>query len=210
MNVPNREGARATSFGEKHRQTPIDKFGIWLSARRIRQSAGSFRGKDIADFGCGFHAGFVRSVLPEVASATLVDLSLADDLKADPKVRAIQGVLPDALDAIADATLDVVICNNVLEHLWDPRTALRHIRRVLRPGGVASLNVPSWRGKFFLETAAFRLHITSEVEIDDHKRYYTPHEFWTVLVESGFRPSEIVHCETHKFGLNTYAECKIR
>ncbi len=206
----NREGDREKSWGQDYRQTPVDKFGIWLSARRIRKSARSFSGKSIADIGCGFHAGFVRSVLDEVESATLVDLSLADDLKANPKVRWVEGVLPDALAGIGDETMDVVICNNVLEHLWDPRTALRHIRRILRPGGVASLNVPSWRGKFFLETAAFRLRVTSAPEIDDHKRYYTPREFWTLLVESGFRPSQITACHTHKFGLNTYAECRVR
>lgn len=210
MGETNREGNREKSWGEDYRQTPVDKFGIWLSARQIRRTAGTFRDKDIADIGCGFHAGFVRSVLSEVASATLVDLSLADDLKANPKVRAVEGVLPDVLAELKDASIDVVICNNVLEHLWDPRTALRHVRRILRPGGVASLNVPSWRGKFFLETAAFRLQVTSAAEIDDHKRYYGPREFWTVLVESGFRPREITRCFTHKFGLNTYAECKIR
>jgi SAM-dependent methyltransferase len=210
MAEANREGDREKAFGDDYRQTPVDKLGIWLSARQIRRSAGSFAGKDIADIGCGFHAGFVRSVLADVASATLVDIKLADDLKADPKVRFVEGVLPDALVDLKDASIDVIICNNVLEHLWDPRAALRHMRRILRPGGVASLNVPSWRGKFFLETAAFRLNVTSAAEIDDHKRYYAPQEFWTLLVESGFRPSEITRCISHKFGLNTYAECKLR
>lgn len=36
-----------------------------------------------------------------------------------------------------DATFDVVYCRYVLEHLPDPQTALREMRRVLKPGGRA-------------------------------------------------------------------------
>ncbi len=209
MDFANREGDRNTSFGEAHRQTPVDRFGVWLSSVRIRRAVRSFAGKDVGDFGCGFQADFMRTVLPEVASATLVDLSLAEDLKTHPKVTALQGVLPEILEKVPDASLDVVLCNSVLEHLWSPAVAVRHMRRVLRPGGVAFVNVPSWRGKFFLETAAFRLHVSPAQEMDDHKRYYSPRELWTLLVEGGFRPSEIKACHTHKFGLNTFAWCRL-
>lgn len=41
-----------------------------------------------------------------------------------------------------DASFDVVICNHVLEHVWDDRSALRELHRVLQPGGVAILQVP--------------------------------------------------------------------
>jgi SAM-dependent methyltransferase len=42
----------------------------------------------------------------------------------------------------ADADFDVVICNHVLEHVDDDRACLRELRRVLRAGGFALLNVP--------------------------------------------------------------------
>lgn len=35
-----------------------------------------------------------------------------------------------------------VICNSVLEHVYEPQLAVREIYRVLRPGGVAFLYVP--------------------------------------------------------------------
>lgn len=42
----------------------------------------------------------------------------------------------------ADATLDMVIANNVLEHVDDDPRAVREIKRVLRPGGRAVLQTP--------------------------------------------------------------------
>ena len=41
-----------------------------------------------------------------------------------------------------DASFDFVICNHVLEHVPHDRTAISEIRRVLRPGGSAILQVP--------------------------------------------------------------------
>jgi 2-polyprenyl-3-methyl-5-hydroxy-6-metoxy-1,4-benzoquinol methylase len=207
MVTQRREGDRATAFGFDYRPSPIDRFGHWLSVRRVRQAVRGFRGKAIGDFGCGYQASFARSVLGEVASATLVDLALAPDLKQAPNVIA----LPAVLEQVPAQSLDAVVCNSILEHLWEPGVALGHVKRVLRPaGGIAFINVPSWRGRLFLETAAFRLKLMPAEEMDDHKRYYSPSELWTLLVASGFRPMEILRCRSHKLGLNTYAVCRVR
>jgi SAM-dependent methyltransferase len=42
----------------------------------------------------------------------------------------------------ADASYDFVYASHVLEHILDDHAALREIRRILRPGGVAVLPVP--------------------------------------------------------------------
>ena len=198
-----REGA----FGQNYTKSVPDRVGIWLSGYRVRRWIPSFKGKAIGDFGCGYDATFVRSIAADARSLTLVDVTLADDLKADPKITAIEGFLPDALYQIPAESLDVILCINVLEHLWDPGTVLEEFRRILTPGGTCFLNVPSWRGKVLLETLAFRLHMTPESEIDDHKAYYTPRDLWKLVVASGFKPSNVV-CRSHKLGLNTFAVCK--
>jgi hypothetical protein len=41
-----------------------------------------------------------------------------------------------------DRCFDAIICNHVLEHVEDDRRAMRELRRVLRPGGWALLQVP--------------------------------------------------------------------
>ena len=200
---------RDASFGQKHTPTLVDRFGVWLSARQIRRFVPSIAGLDIADLGCGYQASFARSVLDEVASATLVDVALADDLKKHPKVRAFEGELQQTLLGLPDRSLDLVMIVSVLEHLWEPLQALKQIRRLLRPGGTCLVNVPSWRGRRYLEFSAFKLGLSPAAEMDDHKTYYDVLDLWPVLVSAGFLPSEIA-CFSHKFGLNTFAACKLK
>ena len=167
-----------------------------------------FAGKSVGDFGCGYQARFVRSVLDEIERAVLVDVALAPDLKADRRVTAIEGALPDALRGVEAASLDVVLCVNVLEHLWEPLETLVQMRRVTAPGGICLVNVPSWRGKWFLEFSAYRLRLSPAEEIDDHKAYYDPEDLWPLLVKAEFLPHNI-SCRSHKFGLNTFAACRV-
>ncbi|MDQ6900468.1 MAG: methyltransferase domain-containing protein [Candidatus Dormibacteraeota bacterium] len=156
--------------------------------------------------GCGYRATISRTLLDRVERLVLLDVALDPELLEHPKVTPIQGWLPDALSAIADRSQDVVICNSVLEHLWEPLTVLQGLERILVPGGVLLVNVPSWRGKLFLEFSAFRLG-NSPDEIDDHKMYYDPRDLWPLLVRAGFLPRDI-RCFPHKFGLNTFASCR--
>jgi SAM-dependent methyltransferase len=200
--------ARTTAFGQGGSLTPVDRFGTWLSARALRRHVGSFSGKRLGDFGCGYDASFVRTVLDEVAHAVLVDVALAPDLKPHRHVTAIEGTLPEAIEDLNDDSLDVVLCVSVLEHLWDPLRLLQEMRRVCAPGGVCLINVPSWRGKWFLEFSAFRLNLSPPKEMDDHKAYYDPRDLWPLLVRAGFLPHEI-DCYRHKFGLNTFAVCRV-
>ena len=199
--------ARASSYGQHRSPSAVDRFGVWLGARAARRSA-NFDGARVADFGCGYRATFTASQLAVVREATLVDLALDDTLKGNPKVTAIDASVLDLLPTLPDASLDVIVCMSVHEHLWDPQAALDHFRRLLAPGGTAILNVPSWRGKPLLELAAFRLGVAPAEEMDDHKAYYDPRDLWPMLVRAGFAPSAI-RCRRHKFGLNTAAVCRV-
>ena len=201
------EGARTKSYGEGYRPTLVDRFGVWLSARQIHRYVPDFHGKRIGDFGCGYHAAFARTILDAVDAAVLADVSIATDLRNHPKVRALTGPIPEVLSDLESQSLDVILCISVLEHLWEPASAIAEFRRLLAPGGVCLLNVPSWRGKWFLEYSAFRLGFSPAEEMNDHKGYFDVKDFWPLLVRAGFRPSDI-RCFSHKFGLNTFAVCR--
>ena len=202
-----REGMRERAYGQGYEPTIVDRFGVWLSARQIRRYAGSLAGKRLGDFGCGYQAAFVRKVLPELQQAVLVDSALAADLKSLPNVTAIEGILPEVLEQVSPSSLDIVLCISVLEHLWEPLPVLQHCIRIVRPEGVCLFNVPSWRGKKFLEYSAYRLGLSPKDEMDDHKTYYDVQDLWPLLVRAGFLPRHI-RCFSHKFGLNTFAVCR--
>lgn len=197
---------RRRAFGQDHELSLVERFGMWLSSRRIRRSVSSFAGKRVADVGCGYHAHFARTLLDHAEQVVLLDIGLDPGLHCDPRITAIEGFLPGTLRRVADGSLDVVLCNSVLEHLWEPNAALAEFFRILAVGGIALFNVPSWRGKHFLEFAAFRVGLSTE-EMDDHKMYYDPRDLWPLLVRAGFRPRDI-RCFRHKFGLNTFAVCR--
>jgi SAM-dependent methyltransferase len=197
---------RERAYGQDRNLSAVDRFGVWLSSVQINRHVPTFDHKRVADIGCGFEARFARTLIGRAEHVTLLDVALDPRLKEEPRVTAIEGVIPGALSSIASGGTDVLICNSVLEHLWEPEIALAEFHRMLAPGGVALINVPSWRGKYFLELSAFRLGRSPAAEMNDHKMYYDPRDLWPRLVKAGFMPGDI-RCFRHKFGLNTFAVC---
>jgi hypothetical protein len=59
----------------------VEPFDIWLSARQIRRYTARSIYRENGDFGCGYNATIVRSALPELGHAVLVDLVLSPELK---------------------------------------------------------------------------------------------------------------------------------
>src|SRR4249919_1124566 len=98
--------SRTTSYGQRRAQSPVDRFGVWLSGVAVRRHA-NFANARFGDFGCGFTASFARTQLAMAQSAVLVDLALADDLKSYPNVTAIEGTLADVLPSLPSGALDI-------------------------------------------------------------------------------------------------------
>jgi 2-polyprenyl-3-methyl-5-hydroxy-6-metoxy-1,4-benzoquinol methylase len=198
---------RTNAYGEHHSLTVVDRFGVWLSSMQVRRSVKSFKGLDVADVGCGFNARFARTLYDQVSSLHLFDVSLSPDLKVLPKVSVHEGDLAQTIQSFPPEKLDVILCLSVVEHLPDPDAVLNRFWHLLRKDGVCLINVPSWRGKWFLEFSAFRLGLSPANEMDDHKFYFDARDLWPRLVKAGFKPSKI-KCFSHKFGLNTFACCR--
>jgi SAM-dependent methyltransferase len=115
-----------------------------------------------------------------------------------------EGAIEETLPRLSGGAYDAVLLISVLEHLGEPLSAITAARQLLRAGGVLLINVPTWRGRFFLELSAFRLGLSPKVEMDDHKMYYDKRDLWPLLVRAGFRPSQI-RLSYHKLGLDLFA-----
>ncbi|MGH8963177.1 MAG: class I SAM-dependent methyltransferase [Jatrophihabitantaceae bacterium] len=105
------------------------------------------------------------------------------DLGADNRLVDILASLTDA--PFAADSVDLMVCFHVLEHIPDDRKAMREIARMLRPGGVAILQVPWRRGTRTDEDP----DAPEDVRIArfgqrDHVRYYGD-DFEDRLVEAG-------------------------
>jgi SAM-dependent methyltransferase len=199
---------RQEAYGQHH-LTWVDRFGVYLSKRRILGCLPKRKDLAILDLGCGYQATLLRALLPYASTGLGVDVQISPEARAIDKLSFIESSIESALPGLEDGHFDLVLLISVLEHLWEPMSALEHCRRILRPGGTLLVNVPTWRGKFFLEFSAFRLGTSPAVEMDDHKMYYNKQDLWPLLVRVGFKPSRLI-LRYHKFGLNLFAVAKKR
>lgn len=191
------------SYGQ-HRLTLVDRLGVWLSRRAIHKHLPSRNDLEVLELGCGYRATQLIALEPKLKRGIGVDFQIAPELHTLEKFTFHQGPIEQALPNVESESVDVVMLISVLEHLFDPQSVIQSAWRLLRRSGLLLVNVPTWSGKRFLELSAFRLGFSSKVEIDDHKMYYEKRDLWPMLVQAGFKPSQI-RLHYHKFGLNLFA-----
>lgn len=133
------------------------------------------------DVGCGPGETYAQLIRQRKADYLGVDVSeVAVELARENGLRAEQiddaSVLP-----FEDNSFDVVICVEVLEHLFSPHGAVSEIRRVLRPGGTLLASTPNaayWRLRANLLFGIWNpLGDSLSVEQpwrDPHIRFFTP------------------------------------
>ncbi|SRR3989339_269120 len=195
---------REKSFGQNHKLTSIDKFGVYLSNYKIIRFVKKNRPRRIIDIGCGFNASALSSLKPYAENLTGVDIKVNTELKG---IKIIETNISNNLSFLSDSSADLIIMNSVLEHLDHPKKIIEEVHRILDRNGTAIINAPNWLGKYFLEFSAFRLGLSPTEEMNDHKMYYNKKDLWPLLVKAGFKPSRI-KLKYHKLFLNTICYAK--
>lgn len=191
------------SYGQT-KLTFVDRLGVWLSQRVISRQLPGRSNLEVLELGCGFKATQLVALAPRLARGVGIDFQIDPQLLGRDNLTFYEGAIDEVLPKLQTQTFDAILLISVLEHLGDPLFVIQSVRELLKPSGVLLINVPTWRGKGFLEFFAFRLGLSPKVEMDDHKMYYDKRDLWPSLVRAGFKPS-LIKLRYHKFGLNLFA-----
>ncbi len=171
-------------------------------------------GETIVDVGC-YIGTFVREASRRFPDRTVIGIDYSED-----NIRIAQLLYPDLRDRfrrmsiyrleMADASIDCVTLQEVLEHLEGAALAIKEVNRVLKQGGVLVVSVPNpfyvWRIATFVGSEinnAFRrwrgratrlgVEVLSEdIEWDRHIYAWTPQTLLTLLKKNGF--DYVDHC----------------
>ena len=102
-------------------------------------------GKAVLDIACG--DGYGSFALAPLASQVIgIDIdhsavARACEAYVTPKLRFMQGRLERI--PLGDAAVDVAVCFETIEHMSDQISAVRELRRVLRPSGMLMISTPN-------------------------------------------------------------------
>ncbi len=156
----------------------------------------------VLDLGCGFNGRFLKRISKKIKEGTGYDVSVkkepvASNIKLFPK--QIEGKL-----TLPRNHFDLITSMAVFEHLGKTQTILNNSYRALKKGGIFVITTPNPKGKPLLDLLAFKLKLISQVEISDHKHYYTPEEIRKLFLRAGFKKNKI-NISYFWFGCNIMA-----
>jgi hypothetical protein len=133
---------------------------------------------------------------------------LGDDVAPGTVANGVRHENVEAL-SFADATFDVIVSMDVLEHVNEPRRAIHQLRRVLKPGGVLLLSVP-----FFSDTATnvrraeMRAGTIVHHEPATYHGYPPPGKGWLVYWDYGWELVDDLRVEFESVELVLYQSCQ--
>jgi malonyl-CoA O-methyltransferase len=123
-----------SSFARQRERFSLAADALDPRTQPVLGAMGDLAGKRVLDVGCG-RGKFLRLIQDHYATADLWGIDIADELLRDLPVgvnRRSASMLNLPFD---DATFDVVLCVEALEHAVRIERAISEMCRVLRPGG---------------------------------------------------------------------------
>ena len=140
----------------------------------------------VIDVGCGDgeHSYFCAR---QGAEVIFIDMDAAKLSGAEKKIRAspahaYRAILSDCNPIpLPDATGDIIICTEVLEHVTDPRQFLEELVRVAKPGAQFVVTVPDARSEKLVAATAPDMYFKAP----NHIRIFAEEELRDYLIDSG-------------------------
>lgn len=117
----------------------------WFRRHEVvyQQLAGRCSGRDVLEAGCGegYGADLLAGVARTVVGLDYDEATVAHVRARYPRVDVRHGNLAEL--PLADASVDVVVNFQVIEHLWDQAQFVAECARVLKPSGVLLISTPN-------------------------------------------------------------------
>ena len=170
----------------------------WLRIRKILPYVKERKGCSLLDIGCGPRFAMLRALSPYIRLGVGIDEEV-EDLQYG-NIRTYKLRLDKTLPFTSDF-FQMVTMLAVLEHLDFPEEILKEVRRVMRPEGLLLITTPSPKAKPLLEFLSYKLHLVSQKEILDHKRYYDRKALEKLMNVCGFRMEKHVYFQ---LGFNNF------
>jgi 2-polyprenyl-3-methyl-5-hydroxy-6-metoxy-1,4-benzoquinol methylase len=146
-----------------------------LSLQGVKTLCGDISGLDALEVGGGtlYNAKFMIEQM-HARSVTLVDPAVRDDSPSE-QIHIHRDYLTEDTDL--GRTFDVIISLNALEHVIDPGSFLRAIRKHLSDDGLVFLKMPECENSFGQGDLGLCVH--------EHISYFTPDSLDKLLLRSG-------------------------
>ena len=133
----------------------------------------------VLDVGCAY--GFMLQRFPDTFEKFGIDVSeyaIKEAKQRNPEATFCVCGAEDKYP-LKENSFDIVIANDLLEHLMNPRAALDNMRSVLKEGGILYINTPNLNW--------FRKKVFAYADKKEHHISLFPHrELLDLLVEVGF------------------------
>jgi len=157
----------------------------WYRGRRtviegVLRGLGLPQGARILDAGCG--SG--RNMLELARHGTVTGVELSPTSAALARARGVGEVIEGSVleMGLAEASFDLAVSLDVIEHLEDDLGALRELRRVIAPGGALLLTVPAYQWLW-----------SGHDVINHHHRRYTRRSLQRVAEQAGWRQTRTTY-----------------
>lgn len=146
-------------------------------------------GSTVCDVGCGSGGFLLKSVQDRIIRGYGFD-NLVENRESGNLIFTKLNLDREPLP-LDDSSVDLATALAVLEHFENPLFILQEIHRILKPGGILLLTTPTPAAKPILEFLAYRLHLISKREIDEHKHYFNREELMDTHIRAGFHEDKI-------------------